>query len=289
MPQIPFQSYFLGCPQWKHLAWREHVFTTQTRVQDLLLAYAQLFNTVEGNTTFYATPQKEILKKWSEDVESNFRFIFKLHQEITHDCLLQGAALDLTLHWIEHFEVIHKNMGPVMIQLPARFTPSYINTLYTYLQKLPSTLNYSVELRHPEWTQEPYLSEVNQLLAACKVERIWMDTLALRQAQAPLDDKTQQAWDRKPNLPVYPIALGPHPMIRYVANPDLSANQSRLHLLAEQVAQWIREGRKPYFFAHYPGEYYAPDIAEMFHTILSQYIEIAPRPKWPSQQQLTLF
>ena len=59
MSQISSQPYFLGCPQWKHLAWREHVFTPQTKLQDLLLSYAQVFNTVEGNTTFYATPQKD--------------------------------------------------------------------------------------------------------------------------------------------------------------------------------------------------------------------------------------
>jgi uncharacterized protein YecE (DUF72 family) len=282
-------TYFLGCPQWKHLAWKGRVLPNETKPHDYLRAYSRVFNTVEGNTTFYGTPQIATLANWAEQTPPHFRFVFKVNKIITHEYLLQGKALSLTLEWINHFNILHDRMGPILIQLPARFNQYLIDELYYYLSHLPPHLQYAVELRHPIWTQEPYLSEVNQLLSACKVERVWMDTFALRQAKSPWTESTRQARQRKPNLTVYPIALGPCPIIRYVANPNLEDNYVRLDLWAQSVAEWMKQGRTPYFFAHYPGETYAPDIAEKFHERLRLYFPLPNRLPWITEQQFDLF
>ena len=44
--------YYLGCPSWSENAWREGLYPQNARPADFLSLYAQVFNAVEGNTTF---------------------------------------------------------------------------------------------------------------------------------------------------------------------------------------------------------------------------------------------
>ena len=98
------------------------------------------------------------------------------------------------------------------------------------------------------------------------------------------------AHQRKPNLPVYPIGLGPAPMVRYVAHPTLEANRPWLELWAGTFAQWLTEDRTPFFFAHYPGETLAPQVADLFYRLLREKLTRLPkRPLWPSERQRSLF
>lgn len=48
--------YYLGCPSWSESAWREGLYPQNARPAEFLGLYAQVFNAVEGNTTFYARP-----------------------------------------------------------------------------------------------------------------------------------------------------------------------------------------------------------------------------------------
>ena len=95
--------------------------------------------------------------------------------------------------------------------------------------------------------------------------------------------------ERKPRHIAHPIALGPHPVIRYVGHPQLKANQPWLKAWATVFARWITEGRQPFFFAHYPGEEFAPELAQYFHTLLvNQLPHLPPLPIWPSERQQSL-
>ncbi|MBT6770196.1 MAG: DUF72 domain-containing protein, partial [Opitutales bacterium] len=46
--------YFIGCPVWSCRDWIGTVFDKQSDPGDLLREYAKRFNTVEGNSIFYA-------------------------------------------------------------------------------------------------------------------------------------------------------------------------------------------------------------------------------------------
>ena len=116
-----------------------------------------------------------------------------------------------------------------------------------------------------------------------------MDTRPLRDPQAPINKDVELARTRKPNLPVYPIGLGPHPVIRYVAHPIVEQNIPWLAQWANVFSNWIQQGKKPFFFAHYPGETYAPQIARSFHTLLQKELSLPALPTWPGEKQISLF
>jgi hypothetical protein len=44
--------YYLGCPSWSENAWREYLYPKTPN--PTFSVYSQVFNAVEGNTTFYA-------------------------------------------------------------------------------------------------------------------------------------------------------------------------------------------------------------------------------------------
>jgi hypothetical protein len=47
-------QYCLGCPMWSNQQWVGELFTSNAKPADFLRQYSSVFNTVEGNTTFYA-------------------------------------------------------------------------------------------------------------------------------------------------------------------------------------------------------------------------------------------
>ena len=51
---------------------------------DELSYYAEHFNTVEVNSTFYGQPRADITRRWAERTPAGFEFSVKLYQKFTH-------------------------------------------------------------------------------------------------------------------------------------------------------------------------------------------------------------
>ena len=51
---------------------------------DELAFYAEHFNTVEVNSTFYGQPRAEVCRGWAERTPRGFEFAVKLYQKFTH-------------------------------------------------------------------------------------------------------------------------------------------------------------------------------------------------------------
>src|SRR5260221_8131096 len=51
---------------------------------DELSYYAEHFNTVEVNSTFYGQPRAEVCRAWAERTPQDFEFSVKLYQKFTH-------------------------------------------------------------------------------------------------------------------------------------------------------------------------------------------------------------
>ena len=302
-PQVsePFGGLYLGCPQWSHRPWIKSIYPAESSPREALTHYARAFNAVEGNTTFYATPAREVVRRWAEQTSEDFKLVLKFPKTLTHERLLGAGALDEATRFLEHMSPLGARLTHTLIQLPARFDERGLDVLYGFLNALPRQTpeghdrHYAVELRAPSLTVPSpdgrgLFEEVNALLSATETERVWMDTRPLREAPTPLSEATVSAQGKKPNLPVYPMGLGPSPMVRYVAHPIVEANRPWLNDWATVFATWLEEGRRPYFFAHYPGETLAPEVADLFYRLLREYLPSLPeRPVWPSERQFSLF
>src|SRR3954471_3922325 len=59
---------------------------------DELRFYAEHFNTVEINSTFYGVPAPATVKGWAERTPADFEFSLKLYQKFTHPGMFHKAT-----------------------------------------------------------------------------------------------------------------------------------------------------------------------------------------------------
>ena len=153
-----FGGLYIGCPQWHQRQWTESIFPAECTPKEALKYYSKVFNAVEGNTTFYATPPQSVIERWASDTPQSMRLVLKFPQEVTHERALDRKALDIALRFIEYMEPLGSRRSYTLIQLPARFNERGFNQLYNFLQALPrecrsgASLHYAVELRAPSLT-----------------------------------------------------------------------------------------------------------------------------------------
>ena len=173
-------------------------------------------------------------------------------------------------------------LGPLFVQLPPAFGPDRLDRLAAFLEVFRGPC--AVEVRHPAFHRGDAVERrLDDLLAAFGADRAVMDTRPLRAAPDPIDEATRLARARKPDLPVRPIALGRFPMVRYVAHPQVEANDRWLRPWAEVVASWLAEGRTPFFFVHSPGDVEVPAVARRFHALLSRLTPVGEMPAAPPE------
>ena len=125
---------------------------------DELTFYAERFNTVEINSTFYGQPRATASKSWVKRTPPGFEFAVKLYQKFTHPKMaldktaVQATDIDAFKSGIEPLATAGR-LGPLLAQFPASFK----NTPDTrdYLAWLLTTFadhDVAVELRHRSWS-----------------------------------------------------------------------------------------------------------------------------------------
>lgn len=284
-------KYHLGCTVWSLKEWVGTFFTDDARQDDFLRQYASVFNTVEGNTTFYRMPEPATVQKWKEQTPDGFKFCFKFHRSITHYKQLSDTDEDIRA-FLGRFSEMHSRLGPFMIQLPPGFSPEQLGRLESTLAMLPAEYSYAVEVRHEDFYDHGKQEHrLNRLLESYNVDRVVFDTRKLH-AMKSQDPTIREAQRKKPKSPVRFETTGSRPFVRFVGANDPLNNETYLKEWAIIVADWIKEGLHPYIFTHAPDKSKQPPIARSFHQMLSELININPMPAWPVEgqnEQLDLF
>ncbi|WP_019411616.1 DUF72 domain-containing protein [Pseudomonas psychrophila] len=268
--QLP---YYLGCPSWSENAWREGLYPQNAHSTEFLSLYAQVFNAVEGNTTFYANPKPVTVERWAQSLPEHFRFTAKFPREISH-----GGDLREHAQAVESFLQLLRPLGarvaPFWLQLPASFGPQRFAELVSFIDALERPL--AVEVRHPEFFAKGDAERLlNRLLKERGVERICLDSRALFSCTSR-DPAVLHAQSKKPKVPPRPAAFTQFPQVRFIGRPELDANDLYLKPWVEKVAGWIEEGRTPYVFLHTPDNHRAPELARRFHQQLSERLPGLP-------------
>jgi uncharacterized protein YecE (DUF72 family) len=277
-------GYYIGCPGWSTKTWVGRLFPTATRPTEFLELYARVFNAVEGNTTFYALPAVDTVARWRDQTPSTFRFCFKFPRGISHDKKLVDCAGEVAT-FLERVAPLGERLGTLFLQLPPRFDD--VPRLAAFLAALPRGHQYAVELRHEVFfTDTPAQRDVLALLRERGVDLVTMDTRGLHSGHTlTLADVRE----RKPNLPVVPRATASRPFVRCVPHEVFDESRRFVEPWARQVADWIGEGKTPFFFMHAPDDTYAPENAYAFHAMVRAHSDVGELPAWPGgPRQLSL-
>src|SRR5215207_2782143 len=147
-----------------------------TKDFDELRFYAEHFDTVEVNSTFYGQPRAEVSRTWVERTRPGFDFSVKLYQKFTHPSMFkdaalkrapgaEGALLDLLAEVTQaDIDEFRAGIDPLaesgrLGALLAQFPPSFKDTPASreYLAQLLHVFGgrdypIAVELRHKSWS-----------------------------------------------------------------------------------------------------------------------------------------
>jgi uncharacterized protein YecE (DUF72 family) len=285
-------AFHIGCAVWAYKDWLGELFPPGSKSADFLALYSRRLTTVEGNTTFYATPKPEVVARWATETPEGFRFCLKLPREISHEGPL-AAQIETTRAFVERMAGLGERLGPFFLQLPPGYRADKINDLERWLAAWPREHQLAVEVRHEDWYAEPGESALMALLERYGAGRVLMDVRPLNAGPLPgADIDLQQARDRKPDVPMHPLRSGDLALIRYIGHPDPALNEPLLDEWAKRVASWLAEGTEVYFFCHCPDERRSPALCRDFQRRLEAIADV-PQLPWDAldagMQQATMF
>jgi len=140
---------------------------------DELSYYAEHFNTVEVNSSFYGTPRPEVSRAWAERTPTGFEFSLKLYQKFTHPGMYKAsrlADLPATPDELDALARVNRadidqfksgidplasagKLGALLAQFPPSFKDTPASRAYLeWLLKVFEDHLVSVELRHASWS-----------------------------------------------------------------------------------------------------------------------------------------
>lgn len=132
---------------------------------DDLAFYAEHFDTVEVNSSFYRIPAIETVRKWAARTPDRFEFSLKLYQKFTHPEMFAKATgadparlgqqdVDQMRRALEPLASAHK-LGPLLAQFPPSFKNEPASHGYlAWLLGAFSDHQIAIELRHRSWSDD---------------------------------------------------------------------------------------------------------------------------------------
>ncbi len=143
---------FIGCSGYSYKDWKGIFYPNDLTQKQWLSFYAEKFNTVEINNTFYRFPEDKLFQKWLDQTPGHFRFTIKGHRFFTHQKKLKidetfGERLD---DFHTSLKPLKDRAGCILWQLPGNLHKN-ISKLETFCQKLEKQYTHVLEFRHQSW------------------------------------------------------------------------------------------------------------------------------------------
>jgi len=147
------RSVRVGCSGWNYESWKDEFYKGKP-ARMWLRQYAQHFDTVEVNNTFYRLPLQSSVAHWVEETPPDFLFSIKASRYLTHVKRLTDLEGGLQ-RFYERLQPLARTtkFGPVLWQLPPTFRRDD-DRLANALAALPRG-RHCFEFRHPSWFADP--------------------------------------------------------------------------------------------------------------------------------------
>ncbi|MBC8204048.1 DUF72 domain-containing protein [bacterium] len=171
--------------------WVGSFYPEDTKPVNFLRYYAQQFNTVEIDFTYYAIPSPKTVASWAEKIPDDFLVAVKFPRAIVHagedkhpnaEALLDHNILQKVIKkFFKNIKKLGNKLGPMVLQFPyfnkKTFPTSeaFFTKLDNFLERLPKEMQYAVELRNRHWLNDDFLSILRKHNTAFVfVDQAWM-------------------------------------------------------------------------------------------------------------------
>ena len=230
-------SVRIGCSGWNYDSWKGRLYPTKEPRRRWLQLYAEQFDTVEVNATFYRLASRHAVESWVADTPPSFLFAVKASRFLTHVKRLKEIEQGIKRFYAPLQPLIDAGrLGPVLWQLPETFHRDD-DRLEGWLKLLPPG-RHTIEFRHDSWFADPV-----------------MDALRAHEVALTIGDHPQRPFQRYD-------ATAPWRFVRfhYGRGNDGDYTAAQLQTWARRIAQWRRSGD---IYAYFNNDWngFAPDNA----------------------------
>ncbi len=139
----------IGTSGWSYDHWTDVLYPRGTPVSARLARYAEEFDTVELNASFYRWPRDPTFAGWRERLPDGFTMSVKAHRGLTHFRRLRSPE-----PWVERFERCWTALGDRREALLVQLHPEQERDdarLEHFLDCMPDRIPVAMELRHSTW------------------------------------------------------------------------------------------------------------------------------------------
>jgi uncharacterized protein YecE (DUF72 family) len=145
-------ALYIGTSGWHYKHWRGPFYPEKLPASRMLDYYAQHFDTVEINSSFYRLPLETGLASWRDSSPNGFRFAVKGSRFLTHMKKLKDPEPGVE-KFFSRVGLLGRKLGPVIFQLPPWWEANP-ERLEDFLRALPPKRRYAFELRNATWRTE---------------------------------------------------------------------------------------------------------------------------------------
>jgi len=243
----------IGTSGWIYSHWQGLFYPSALPQKERFRFYADRFDTVEINNSFYRLPSETAFSNWRQQAPVGFLYAVKASRFLTHLKKLKDPELPLET-FFAHAAHLGATLGPVLYQLPPHWRVN-LPRLADFLALLPKQYQHVIEFRDPSWLIE----EVFQLMERYQVSHCIHD-------MAPL-----QVPCRVTANPVYIRLHG-----------DLSHGgdyqPATLDTWARRIDDWQHQGLAVFVYFNNDINGHAPVNATMLKSLLPFSRSLSPAP-----------
>lgn len=149
-------SIRIGTSGWSYDHWKGGFYPASLAKRRWFDFYAERFNTVEVNATFYRNFKDSTYEQWRTRVDEDFRYVLKVPRLISHRRKLHQVA-DLIADFTRSARLLGNRLGMLLLQLPPHL-PCIPQRLDEALRAFPSPAQVAVEFRDPGWLNDEVFS-----------------------------------------------------------------------------------------------------------------------------------
>ncbi|MGC8777259.1 MAG: DUF72 domain-containing protein [Candidatus Caldatribacteriaceae bacterium] len=161
---------FIGTSGWVYSHWKEVFYPLDVPQKDWLSFYAQFFDTVEINASFYHLPPASTFARWKAQVPPFFLFAVKASRYITHVKKLREVEEPLG-RFYDALQGLGTHCGPLLFQFAPR-TGFHRERFFAFVELLDPSFRYVFEFRHPSF----FCPEVYEILSQHDIALCLADT-----------------------------------------------------------------------------------------------------------------
>lgn len=184
MSDGPRGEVLVGTSGWSYPDWVGPFYSDGTTAGEYLSSYAERFQVVEVDSTFYRLPSRRMVEGWASRTPEGFRFALKIPRGVTHGADGERPDIDKVLadekgyveKFLEALEPLGDKLGPLVFQFPyfrvkEMDASDFMDRLARTLEKLPPEPRFAVEIRNKGWITADYLG----LLSRNRVAAVMID------------------------------------------------------------------------------------------------------------------